>query len=113
MLVALSVGAGLFADDAQSAGGAVGAAFASALGRYLNVGGGYLSVMLAVIAALVMMLRRAPTELMAGLASSVRVRRREPRDLAGNLPTDDDGDWSAGDADVARQGRGVAGRQHK
>ena len=34
--------------------------------------------MLAVIAALVMMLRRAPTELMAGLASSVRVRRREP-----------------------------------
>jgi len=100
LLVALSVGAGLFAGDAQSAGGAVGAAFASALGRYLNVGGGYLSVMLAVIAALVMMLRRAPTELMAGLASSVRVRRREPRDLAGNLPTNDDGDWSAGDADV-------------
>ena len=36
--------------------------------RYLNVGGGYLCVMLAVIAALVMMLQRAPTELMAGLA---------------------------------------------
>jgi S-DNA-T family DNA segregation ATPase FtsK/SpoIIIE len=101
LLVALSVGAGLFADDARSAGGAVGAAFASALGRYLNVGGGYLSVMLAVIAALVMMLRRAPTELMAGLASSMRVRRRGPRDLPGNLPSDDDGDWSAGDADVA------------
>ena len=101
LLMALCVGAGLFADDARSAGGAVGAAFASALGRYLNVGGGYLSVMLAVIAALVMMLRRAPTELMAGLASSMGVRRREPRDLPGNLPSDDDGDWSAGDAGVA------------
>ena len=100
LLTALSVGAGLFADDAQSAGGAVGAAFASALGRYLNVGGGYLSVMLAVIAALVMMLRRAPTELMAGLASSVRVRRRRPRDLAQNLPTDDDSDWWSGDSDA-------------
>ncbi len=85
LLVALSVGAGLFAADAQSAGGAIGAAFASALDRYLNVGGGYLSVMLAVIAALVMMLRRAPTELMAGLASTVRARRREPRNVAGAL----------------------------
>ena len=53
--------------------------------------------MLAVIAALVMMLRRSPTELMAGLASSVRLRRREPR----SLPIDDDGDWSAGDADIS------------
>jgi S-DNA-T family DNA segregation ATPase FtsK/SpoIIIE len=96
LLVALSVGAGLFANDAQSAGGAVGAELASELSRYLNLGGGYLSVMLAVIAALVMMLRRAPTELIAGLASSVRLRRRAP--LLGNLPIDDD-DWSAGDAE--------------
>jgi S-DNA-T family DNA segregation ATPase FtsK/SpoIIIE len=101
LLIALSVGAGLFAGDARSAGGAVGAVFAFTLGRYLNVGGGYLSVMLAVIAALVMMLRRAPTELMAGLASSVRGRRLKARDLAGILPTDDDGDWSAGDAQVS------------
>jgi len=110
LLVALSVGAGLFADDAQSAGGAIGTAFASALDRYLNVGGGYLSVMLAVIAALVLMLRRAPTELMAGLASSVRARRREPRDLtgklAGNLAADlpiDDDDWSTGDMEVSAE----------
>ncbi len=96
LLVALSVGAGLFAGGAQSAGGAVGAALASTLDRYLNVGGGYLCVMLAVIAALVMMLRRAPTELIAGLASGVRSRRRGPRDL----PIDDDSDWWAGDADV-------------
>ena len=102
LLIALSVGAGLFAGGAQpaatTAGGTLGAALASTLGSYLNVGGGYLCVMLAVIAALVMMLRRAPTELMAGLALSVRRRgsRGMPRDLA----TDDDGDWSAGDADV-------------
>jgi DNA segregation ATPase FtsK/SpoIIIE, S-DNA-T family len=109
LLIALSVGAGLFAGDAQSAGGAVGAAFASTLGRYLNVGGGYLSVMLAMIAALVMMLRRAPTELMAGLASRVRGRRGEPRDLAENLPTDDDGDWSAGDAEVSARAAASSG----
>ena len=101
LLVALGAGAGLFAGGgAQSAageaGGAIGGALASALGSYLNLGGGYICVMLAVIAALVMMLRRSPTELMAGLASSVRVRRREPRNLALD---DGDGDWSSGDAD--------------
>jgi DNA segregation ATPase FtsK/SpoIIIE, S-DNA-T family len=100
LLIALCVGAGLFADDAQSAGGTVGATLASALGSYLNVGGGYLSVMLAVIAALVMMLRRAPTELMAGLTSSVRLRRREPRSVPRGLAIDDDGDWSVGDSEV-------------
>ena len=101
LLVALGAGAGLFAGGgAQSAageaGGAIGGALASALGSYLNLGGGYICVMLAVIAALVMMLRRSPTELMASLASSVRVRRREPRNLALD---DGDGDWSSGDAD--------------
>jgi S-DNA-T family DNA segregation ATPase FtsK/SpoIIIE len=110
LLTALCAGAGLFADGAQSAGGALGAALAFTLGRYLNVGGGYLAVMLAVIAALVMTLRRAPTELVASLASSVRLRRREPRDT----PIDDDGEWSAGDADglvtAATPGSGVAAR---
>jgi DNA segregation ATPase FtsK/SpoIIIE, S-DNA-T family len=108
LLTALCAGAGLFADGAQSAGGELGAALAFTLGRYLNVGGGYLAVMLAVIAALVMMLQRAPTELMASLASSVSSRRREPRDT----PMDDDGEWSAGDADglvpAATSGSGVA-----
>jgi S-DNA-T family DNA segregation ATPase FtsK/SpoIIIE len=99
MLIALCAGAGLFADGAQSAGGALGAALAFTLGRYLNVGGGYLAVMLAVIAALVMMLRRAPTELIASLASSVRSRRREPR----NARIDDDGEWSAGNEDGLAQ----------
>jgi S-DNA-T family DNA segregation ATPase FtsK/SpoIIIE len=103
LLIALSVGAGLFAGGAQSAattaGGTLGAALASTLGSYLNEGGGYLSVMLAVIAALVMMLRRAPTELMAGLALSVR--RRGSRGMQRELSVDDDGDWSAGDADIS------------
>jgi S-DNA-T family DNA segregation ATPase FtsK/SpoIIIE len=101
LLIALSVGAGLFAADAQSvatAGGALGAALSSVLNSYLNVGGGYLCVMLAVIAALVMMLRRAPTELMADLASSVR--RRGSRGVPRDFPIDEDGDWSAGDADI-------------
>ncbi|HZZ08777.1 MAG TPA: DNA translocase FtsK [Candidatus Binataceae bacterium] len=106
LLTALCAGAGLFADGAQSAGGALGAALAFTLGRYLNLGGGYMAVMLAVIAALVMMLRRAPTELMAGLASSVRSRRRESRDTQ----IDDDGEWSAGDADGLAPAAGVAAR---
>ena len=103
LLVALSAGAGLFAGGgAQSAvgeaGGAIGGALASTLGNYLNLGGGYICVMLAVIAALVMMLRRSPTELMAGLASGVRGRRRDPRDLALD---GGDGEWSAGEADFS------------
>ncbi|HEY2525365.1 MAG TPA: DNA translocase FtsK 4TM domain-containing protein [Candidatus Binataceae bacterium] len=102
LLVALSAGAGLFAGGggqsaAGAAGGAIGSALASTLGSYLNLGGGYICVMLAVIAALVMMLRRSPTELMAGLASSVRVRRRDPRGLA----VDGDDEWSAGAADFS------------
>jgi S-DNA-T family DNA segregation ATPase FtsK/SpoIIIE len=108
LLIALSVGAGLFAGggqatlqaDAARAGGLMGGALASALGRYLNVGGGYLCVMLAVIAALVMMLRRAPTELMAGLASGVGLRGRRPRSPAGGSPSEDDGAWSAGETEV-------------
>jgi DNA segregation ATPase FtsK/SpoIIIE, S-DNA-T family len=100
LLVALSTGAGLFAGGGvqAAAGGAIGGALAAALGSYLNVGGGYICVMLAVIAALVMMLRRSPTELMAGLASSVRMRRRGSRNRALD---DGDGDWSAGDVGLA------------
>jgi S-DNA-T family DNA segregation ATPase FtsK/SpoIIIE len=97
LLTALSAGAALFADNAQAAGGALGAALASVLSRYLNVGGGYICVMLAVIAALVLMLRRAPTELMAGLVSGVRIRRRPGGDgNAGESAGDDD--WSTGEA---------------
>jgi len=114
LLTALCAGAGLFADGAQSAGGVLGAALSFTLGRYLNVGGGYLAVMLAVIAALVMMLRRAPTELMASLASSVRSRRRESRDTPRDSAIDHDGEWSAGDADglapAEMPGSGVAAR---
>ena len=102
LLAALCAGAGLFADGAQAAGGALGAALAFTLDHYLNVGGGYLAMMLAVIAALVLMLRRAPTELMADLAYSVRSRRRDARDAW----MDDGGGWSAG---AAADGSAAAG----
>jgi DNA segregation ATPase FtsK/SpoIIIE, S-DNA-T family len=96
LLAALSAGAGLFADNAQTAGGALGSVLALVLGRYLNVGGGYICVMLAVIAGLVLMLRRAPTELMAGLVSSVRIRRRPEEGGDAESPTDVE--WSTGEA---------------
>ncbi len=95
-LVALSAGAGLFSDDPVAAGGTLGASAATALGRYLNLGGGYLCVTLATIVALVLMLRRAPTELVAGIASGMRLPRARPRDLE-----TDDGDWSAGEEEAA------------
>ena len=95
VLAALCAGAGLFSDDPAAAGGAVGASAAEALGRYLNVGGGYLCVTLAMIVALVLMLRRAPTELMSGIASGMRLRRAKPQD-----PQADDDNWSAGDEEI-------------
>ena len=96
LLAALSAGAGLFADNSQAAGGAIGGALASVLGRYLNIGGGYICVMLAVIGGLVLMLRRAPTELMAGFVSSVRIRSRTQKDEGrGGFAADDS--WSTGE----------------
>ncbi len=80
----------------MAAGGTLGASAATALGRYLNLGGGYLCVTLATIVALVLMLRRAPTELVAGIASGMRLPRARPRDLE-----TDDGDWSAGEEEAA------------
>ncbi|HLK85813.1 MAG TPA: DNA translocase FtsK 4TM domain-containing protein [Candidatus Binataceae bacterium] len=96
VLIALSAGAGLFSDDPVAAGGTLGASAAAALGRYLNLGGGYLCVTLATIMALVLMLRRAPTELVAGIASGMRLPRARPRDLE-----TDDGEWSAGEEEAA------------
>ncbi len=89
LLAALCAGAGLFAEGAQWAAGALGVALASILDGYLNLAGGYLAVLLLVIGALVVMLRRAPTELVAGLAASVRVRR--------SPGPDSDDEWDMGE----------------
>jgi DNA segregation ATPase FtsK/SpoIIIE, S-DNA-T family len=56
--------------------GAVGAGIASLLGAYLNIGGGFLTVMLALSIGLALMLKRAPTDLIAGLTGVTRLRGR-------------------------------------
>src|SRR5581483_76631 len=85
LLAALCAGAGLFSDGAQWVGGALGVSLSSILDQYLNLAGGYLAVLLTVIGALVVMLRRAPTEMVAGLAAGVRARRMaSARDASGD-----------------------------
>lgn len=97
LLAALCAGAGVITDGARWAGGIAGASLAAGLEHYVNVGGGYLAVLLGVIFALVVMLRRTPTELAAKLASGVRMARRDP----GAAFADDDDHWEAGAIDEA------------
>jgi DNA segregation ATPase FtsK/SpoIIIE, S-DNA-T family len=97
LLAALCAGAGLVTDGARWAGGAAGNFLTLELERYVNVGGGYLAVLLAVIFALVVMLRRAPTELAAKLAAGVRVPRRDSAGMFG----DEDDHWETGAVDDA------------
>jgi DNA segregation ATPase FtsK/SpoIIIE, S-DNA-T family len=104
LLTAVCAGAGLITNGAQWAGGAVGVSLALELERYVNVGGGYLAILLAVIFALVVMLRRAPTELAAQFAFGVRIRRA---DLRGAFADDDD-NWEAG-ADPGSDAAGEPG----
>ncbi len=72
VLLALSAGAGLLAGIGPQAGGVIGYGLAQVLVAYLNIGGGYLAVGLALIGGLVLMLKRAPTELLHDLFSSIR-----------------------------------------
>ncbi len=75
LLAAICAGAGLVTAGDRSAGGALGTGLASSLGLYLNLTGGYIAVALATLTALVVMRRRPPTELVAGLARSIGLRR--------------------------------------
>ncbi len=76
IMLALATAGGLFdLRDAQF-GGALGVAIASVLAGALNLAGGYLAVMLAVVCGIALMLRRAPTELAAAAAQSLRPRSR-------------------------------------
>lgn len=84
LLAAICAGAGLVTAGDRSAGGALGAGLASSLGLYLNLTGGYISVALAILTALVVMRRRPPTELIAGLARSIGFRPDNVAAVAGD-----------------------------
>ena len=81
VILALSTGAGLWAGLGPRAGGAAGFQIAQTLLAYLNVGGGYLAVILALIGGLALMLKRAPTELMRGFFESIPLPARRTEDL--------------------------------
>jgi DNA segregation ATPase FtsK/SpoIIIE, S-DNA-T family len=78
VLLALACASGFWSGGRLQAGGAIGLALATPLGHYLNVGGGYLVVMLTVICGLALMFRRAPTDLVAGLKETIRSRAVAP-----------------------------------
>ena len=58
-------------------GGEVGASIATLLNDSINIAGGSIVVALGFICGLALMLRRAPTELLAGVAARIRPRRDE------------------------------------
>ncbi|MBV8361132.1 MAG: DNA translocase FtsK 4TM domain-containing protein [Deltaproteobacteria bacterium] len=74
LLVSLSVAAGFCEIPGIAPGGITGAAIARALHAWLNFGGGYLVVLLAIVGALALIAGRAPTELAASLADAARTR---------------------------------------
>ncbi|HVA79310.1 MAG TPA: DNA translocase FtsK 4TM domain-containing protein, partial [Candidatus Binataceae bacterium] len=83
ILIALATAGGLFDLNDARYGGAVGAALASVLDASLNLGGGYLAVMLAVVCGIALALKRAPTELALAAAGKIRPRPRLRRGVDG------------------------------
>ncbi|HXZ87186.1 MAG TPA: DNA translocase FtsK 4TM domain-containing protein [Candidatus Binataceae bacterium] len=76
LVVALSAAGGFWRTGDVSLGGAAGAMTAGMLGAYLNVGGGYIVVMLALVGGMALMAGRAPTDLAASMAEATRIRGR-------------------------------------
>jgi DNA segregation ATPase FtsK/SpoIIIE, S-DNA-T family len=76
LVVALSAAGGFWRTGDVSLGGAAGAMTAGMLGAYLNVGGGYIVVMLALVSGMALMAGRAPTDLAASMAGATRMRGR-------------------------------------
>ena len=82
LILALAAAGALWDLHDAKMGGEIGADIATLLSDSLNLAGGSIAVALGFICGLALMLRRAPTELLAGLASKIRPRR-EQFELAG------------------------------
>ena len=76
LILALATAGALWNLHDAKMGGEVGADIAIALSNSLNVAGGSIAVALGFICGLALMLKRAPTELLAGVASKLRPRAR-------------------------------------
>jgi DNA segregation ATPase FtsK/SpoIIIE, S-DNA-T family len=85
LILALATAGALWDLHDVKMGGEVGANIATQLSASLNVAGGLIAVALGFTCGLALMLKRAPTELLAGVANKIRPRSsREQFGLAGD-----------------------------
>ncbi|MGA9741388.1 DNA translocase FtsK [Candidatus Binatus sp.] len=77
LILALAAAGALWDLHDAKMGGEIGADIATILSDSLNLAGGLIAVALGFICGLALMLKRAPTELLAGLANKIRPRREE------------------------------------
>jgi S-DNA-T family DNA segregation ATPase FtsK/SpoIIIE len=113
VILALSAGAGLLEGIGPQAGGVVGYGIAQVMLAYLNIGGGYLAVSLALIGGLALMLKRAPTELLHDLFSSMPGSIRSRSDESANpnefvLAEDAEFDFAGNSGMTAMRSNGAA-----
>ena len=88
LILALATASALWNLHDARMGGEVGASIATLLNDSINVAGGMIAVALGFVCGLALMLKRAPTELLAGVASKIRPRsRRDEFDLADSTRT--------------------------
>ena len=76
LILALSAAGGFWRFGDVPEGGAVGEMIAGLLGSYLNLGGGYIVVILALVGGIALMAGRAPTDLAVSMAEATRLRGR-------------------------------------
>jgi S-DNA-T family DNA segregation ATPase FtsK/SpoIIIE len=77
LILALAAAGALWDLHDAKMGGEIGADIATTLSDSLNLAGGSIAVALGFICGLALMLKRAPTELLTGLAHKIRPRRDE------------------------------------
>ena len=77
LILALATADALWDLHDPKMGGEVGVQVATQLSDSLNVAGGLIAVALGLICGLALMLKRAPTELLAGVANKIRPRREQ------------------------------------
>ena len=102
LVLALSAGGGFLSAPGVPLGGAVGAAIAGLLGAYVSSGGGYIVVILMLVGGLALMLRRAPTDLVAAIAGATRKGTRG----SAQSPAPGDASDAPGARAIAKSGDG-------
>jgi S-DNA-T family DNA segregation ATPase FtsK/SpoIIIE len=96
LLVSLSVAAGFWEIAGVMPGGIIGAVIAGALHKWLNLGGGFLIVLLTIVGALALIAGQAPTEIAALLADTARTSTKNNAEQGWYR---DAVEWKSGESD--------------